>query len=201
MKAFQGVGALLKNSWMRIVLRGERPKLGHPRFNGLYILRNPWHMDSITEQYRFIETNRIILNRIGRVDTILEIGCGEGHQSLYLRQACRSLVGLYVSSRAVRRARRKCPDCTFLMEDIFSKVIAQRAPFDLITACEVLYYINDVPAAIRQMSALARTIVVTYFQDEMENLDAIILSLPGSCSEVIKFEHCSWRIAWFRGST
>lgn len=156
-------------------------------------------MSSPTETHRFEETNRLILDNFGRVGSILEIGCGEGHQSLYLSQVCDRIVGLDVSARAVARARSRCPEGKFLVGDIFSKEVDALAPFDLVVACEVLYYMADVRLALRRIRLLSHNNLVTYFDGELANLDHHILSLPGTDSELFEFKDSRWRAAWQRG--
>jgi hypothetical protein len=101
-----------------------------------------------------------------------------------------------VSGRAVERARKRCPGSEFLVGDIFSQEVSARAPFDLVVACEVLYYMTDVPAALRRIRKLGRHNLVTYFAGEMETLDALVLTLPGVASEILEFESSRWRAAW-----
>jgi SAM-dependent methyltransferase len=188
----------LRKIWKRFALRGARYASNHAMLKALYMLHDPWSMASPRERYRFAETNQLILRNFGEVNTLLEIGCGEGHQSLYLRQLCNRLIGLDVSDIAVKRARRRCPGSEFLVGDIFCQEIRVQAPFDLVVGCEVLYYMADVPAALRQMQALGLYNFVTYFAGEMEKLDLQVLSLPGSASDFIEIENSRWRAAWWQ---
>ena len=199
MKSFQRVSAKLKKIWMRLILRGTRYSNGYKKLDAFYIINDPWHMDSPSEQYRFKETNRLILENFGAVRSLLEIGCGEGHQSLHLQQVCDRLTGLDVSDRAVGRARRRCPRDEFLVGDIFSLAVGAKAPFELVVACEVLYYMSDVPAALGRIQALGRNCFLTYFAGEMETLDSQVLSLPGAVSKILQFEQSRWRAVWWRG--
>ena len=184
---------------MRFVLRGVRYSNNHKKMDLIYLVSDPWHMSSLGEEYRFAEINRLIIEKFGRVGSLLEIGCGEGHQSLYLREVCDRMIGLDVSARAVERARMRCVRGEFLVGGIFSQEVDARAPFDLVIASEVLYYMSDVPAVLRRMRALGHNNLVTYFADEMENLDLQVLSLPGVASEVLEFKHARWRVVWWRG--
>ena len=121
---------VLKKIWMRFALRGVHYGNNYKKLDAFYMINDPWDMVSPSQQYRFAETNRLILEKFGRVGSLLEIGCGEGHQSLQLGQVCDRLTGLDVSARAVKRARRKCPPGEFLVGDIFSQEIGAKAPFD-----------------------------------------------------------------------
>jgi hypothetical protein len=198
-RVFLVYGARLKRIWMRFALRGVAYSNNYKKLNVIYMLHDPWRMDSPWEHYRFAETNRLILEKFGRLGSLLEIGCGEGHQSLQLKQVCDRLIGLDVSRRAVKRARRRCPQGEFFVGDVFSQEVKAQAPFDLVVACEVLYYMSDLPTSLRRMQALGRNLLVTYYGGQMGILDPQVLSLPGAVSEILEFEHARWRVAWWHG--
>ena len=189
----------LRKTWKRFTLRfrGTRYTSNYAKLDKRYMLEDPWNMTSSSEQYRFTETNQLILRNFGKVNTILEIGCGEGHQSLYLQQMCNRLIGLDVSNLAVQRARRRCPESEFFVGDIFCEEISVQAPFDLVVCCEALYYMEDVSAALKQIEALGCNRFVTYFAGEIEKLDLLVLSLPNSESDNIEFKNGLWRAAWW----
>ena len=95
-------------------------------------------MNCERERFRFRETNRVIWENFGHPHKLLELGCGEGFQSDQLQQVCDHLYGIDVSRRAVRRARRRCPQATFAIDDIYGmRRPTSLAPFDLVTACEI----------------------------------------------------------------
>jgi SAM-dependent methyltransferase len=198
-KLVQKTVANVKGAWRGFALRDIRYSSDYKKLDTCYTVPDPWLMASPSEQFRFRATNKLILAKFGRVASVLEIGCGEGHQSLYLQNVCDRLTGLDVSVRAVKRARSRCPQAGFLVGDIFSQEISALAPFDLVVACEVLYYMIDVPAALRQIRSLGRNCLITYFSGEMETLDRqVVVSLPGTRSEVLAFEQVRWRALWWR---
>ena len=197
-REYQKALAKLKMVWRRLVLKNIRYSSDYERLDAFYAVPDPWGMTSQSEQFRFRETNRLILEKIGQQGSILEVGCGEGHQSLHLEHVCERLTGLDVSARAVSRARNRCPKSQFFVGDIFSHEVTALVPFDLVVACEVVYYMSDVPAALEQMRALGRNCLITYFSGELENLDRQVLtSCPGTLSEMIEFENGKWRVMWW----
>jgi SAM-dependent methyltransferase len=198
-KTSQEVANKLKKIWMRLALRGVHYSNDYGKLDAIYLVHDPWRMDSPSQRYRFAETNQLILKEFGVVESLLEIGCGEGHQSLHLERVCDHLTGLDVSVRAVKRARRRCPRSKFLVGDIFSQEVGALAPFDLVVACEVLYYMNDVPAALRRMRALGRNCLVSYFDREMGSLDQQVLDSPGIVSGIMEYQNTRYRVAWLRG--
>ena len=84
----------LRGFWVRWALRGVHYADRAGKLNLLYRVEDPWQMQSAREQARFGWTNQIIEANLAPVGTILEIGCGEGHQSQYLARACGQLYGI-----------------------------------------------------------------------------------------------------------
>jgi len=81
--------------------------------------------------------------------------------------------------------------------DVFSSEVSVLAPFDLVVACEVLYYMIDVPAALRKIRTLGRNCLISYFGDEVGTLDRQVFdSFPEARSEILEFEQFRWRVLW-----
>ena len=182
------------------MLRGGRYSGDFRKLNTVYRMPDPWRMALEAEQFRFAETNRLIREQFGRVRSILEVGCGEGHQSLYLQRMCDCLTGLDVSARAVKRAGRRCPPANFLVGDLYAQEVSVLAPFDLVVACEVLYYMSDLPSTLQRIRTIGRSCLLTYFEAEGETLDQHVGEfLPGACGQIIEFEQRRWRARWWHG--
>ena len=145
-------------AWRRYALRSVGDNDNYPDLNRLYALPDPWDMESPTEQSRFAQTNAVLDQLAGRIGSILEVGSGEGHQSLYLSQLCERLYGFDVSERAVTRAQSELPQCHFGVGHLSALpwTLEPHEKYDLVVACEVLYYLRDVEAAVREMSRLGR---------------------------------------------
>jgi cyclopropane fatty-acyl-phospholipid synthase-like methyltransferase len=193
--------SLFRKFWLRVVASNIHYTSSYTKFDRMYLLRDPWHLGSSGEEHRYKETNRAIRQNLTAVNSILEIGCGEGHQSIYLKTVCGDLTGLDVSRRALWRAQRRCPEMRAILGDMYTDQLKENIPFDLVVACEVLYYMKDVPAALRRMRTLGRHVLVTYFEGEMERLDPIVLTAYGCQSETIEWLNQRWRIAWFSGGS
>ena len=190
---------LLKKLWMRLALRGVQFADKHATLDRFYKVKDPWGMDSPRELFRFFETNQLIRTHFGRPNRILEIGCGEGHQSVELLKISDHVFGLDVSSRAISRARMRCPTATFAVGDISSTQIAKQwVPFDLVVACEVLYYMKDVPAALAAMQRLGRGCFVSFVDSRRERLEPLIAAIPRTSSHRIEFQNLGWTAVWWR---
>jgi hypothetical protein len=195
-----GIARLLKTRWMsRTFPHGMHYRDEAARFDRLYLVRDPWSMNCEREEFRFKETNRVVTENFDRPHDLLEIGCGEGLQSNGLRLVCDHLYGIDVSTRAVRRAKRRCPKATFAVASMYG--LPQSIPltrFDLVTACEVLYYVADVPRALERLSELGHGCLVSYYDGMREGLHAHVAEVPGVQFELISYEGFSWTFAWWR---
>ena len=187
---------------MKFALRGIRQNDAHARLNRAYTVTDPWHMNATREQFRMAETNRLIQEHLGeRFGSVLEIGCGEGHQSEHLARLADTLTGLDVAPKAVERARLRLPTATFLAGDIFAQSWArERGRFDLVTACEVLYYMSDVPRFLRTLDELGGACLVTYFAPAGRICEAPVMAMPGAKQARFRHEDTEWVAAWWTGA-
>ncbi len=190
---------LKRRSWMKFALRGVSGNDNFDRLDLAYTVEDPWNMDSPTEQARFEATNRIIEREFGRVDSLLELGCGEGHQSARLAGLATRTYGLDVSAKAIERARQRMPQAQFAAADIFHQPWAGEIErFDLVTAFEVLYYLGDVEATLARMSQLGRACVVTIFAPAARRVGPHLERIPGLRKDWIWHGGTVWLVAWWR---
>jgi Methyltransferase domain len=190
----------LKTRWMGTTFPyGMHYRNEVARFNRLYLLRDPWAMNCGRERFRFMETNRLITENFDHPYNLLEIGCGEGLQSSELQQISDRLYGIDVSVRAVRRAVRRCPQATFAVGNIYRLPQSmQSTRFDLVTACEVLYYMADVPGALRRLGELGRACLISYYDGVREEMDKHVKEIPGVRFESVSYEDVLFTFAWWR---
>jgi SAM-dependent methyltransferase len=185
--------------WRRYTMRHLRQSDNYRDLNRLYAVPDPWGMVTEREQSRFRQTNAVLESLVGPVKSILEIGSGEGHQSEHLARLCQRLDGVDVSARAVARASARVPHCRFGVGDIANLpwTMAEGDRYDLVVACEMLYYVADVPKTIARMSELGRACLVTFFcpgQRLARHLEAI----PAAQRGWIYHEPYAWLWAFWR---
>jgi 2-polyprenyl-3-methyl-5-hydroxy-6-metoxy-1,4-benzoquinol methylase len=193
----------VRRTWMRYALRGVFQRDAHARLDLAYTFGDPWHMDSELERFRFAETNRIIVDEIApRVHSLLEIGCGEGHQSEWLTRLCDRHTGIDVSPRAVERARRRLPAATLLAGDLYAQPWSNEGGrFDLVTGCEVIHYISDPRQFLHTIDRLGRACLVTYCAPVPENVRAAVMAMPGARDATFRFDKTEWIAVWWLGAT
>jgi SAM-dependent methyltransferase len=191
----------LKSLWSRLMLRRVQYRAAYGRLRALYSVEDPWNLSSSKEVSRFEAINAIIADhlKMGGDSRVLELGCGEGHHSAYLKQICGTLYGLDVSDLAVRRARLRNPECVFaagLAEDAASVFPGVR--FDLIVASETLYYLKDLDIALAKLKAIAPRLLVTNLMERHQKI-AHHLKGPGWTdlapihAEGVDWSCCVWQ--------
>lgn len=186
-----------RSLWKRLIFRRVDFSDNHRAFKTAFILPDPYGLRA--ESFRFSETNRIIQDKFGYVDRLLEIGCAEGEQSKKLQMQCRSLNGVDVSARAIARAQKNCPTGAFSVGDVFS-INPDEPPFDLVVACEVLYYIKDTTAALDRLSRLGKSCLVTYYDKYDDRLREYFAKVPDQNRAAIQCGDERWHVLWWTGS-
>lgn len=171
------VTRIARKVWRRLVAKNLTASDDYERLDRFYAMEDPWEMGSTREQLRFAQTNAVIEDRLRHVGSVLEIGCGEGHQSLHLARICDRVTGIDVSERAIVRARSRLPGAEFLVGDVASLSSSGRR-FDLVVACEVLYYVKDIPATLARMSELGTACLVTFFCPSARIVAPHLVSIP-----------------------
>lgn len=157
--------------WRSIILRNTGFSGAYRKLRLLYSLEDPWEMASEREQHRFAATSAQLAMIEPKHGSVVELGCGEGHQSLHLRALCERLHGVDLSSAAVARARARCPWAQFSVakvEAVPDLLTGERV--DLITACELLYYLREPERLLPKLQAVTRRIYVSNYRPRSMHL-------------------------------
>ncbi len=172
------------------------------RLQETYRAVDPWGMHTEREQFRFAATNDIILRELAcaeRFDSALEIGCGEGHQSLHLAPLCDQFIGIDIVEDAVRRARERLPGARFVCGELAAQPWrSQGRRFGLVTACEVLFYFSDVPETLATMSALGRNCIVTCHEPSLHVVARALEKMPLMGRSRLQHGAVVWHAFWWR---
>lgn len=185
--------------WMKYALRGVGGSDNFDRLDLAYTVEDPWNMASPLERARFEATNRVVEHAFGRVGSILELGCGEGHQTEWFAKLSDRQYGVDVSPQAVERARKRLPDAHFAATDVFGQPWGDaRHRFDLVTACEVLYYLSEPEKTIARMRHLGRNGLVTFFAPACGRVGPHLETIPGLQRDWIFHGSTAWLVAWWR---
>jgi 2-polyprenyl-3-methyl-5-hydroxy-6-metoxy-1,4-benzoquinol methylase len=188
-----------RRTWMKYAMRGVGAADAHERMDLAYSMPDPWDMDSNMERARFAATDALIQRTFGRLGSILELGCGEGHQTRHFAALADQVYGLDVSTKAIERARVALPDLQFADVDIFEQPWGEeRGRFDLVTACEVMYYMKDVDMVLERMSHLGRACLVTFFSPALRRMAPHLERIPNLQKDWVYYGSTVWLVCWWR---
>jgi 2-polyprenyl-3-methyl-5-hydroxy-6-metoxy-1,4-benzoquinol methylase len=120
-----------------------------------YQNRNPVHRKLIQ---RFVQTLHGLFIEANPIESVLEIGVGEGFLSGYLSEKFpeKRFTGIDLREEDVMRLRRLFPAIRARAASVYEleAAVGKDAPFDLILCCEVLEHLEDPARALDQMLAL-----------------------------------------------
>ena len=194
--------AYAREFWVRLMLRRSQFTGEYGRLKALYAVEDPWLLQSDREQARFAATNALVRSVSPGCRRLLELGCGEGFQTAHLMEVAESVTGIEVSAQAVRRARARCPDATFLVgraEDT-AKLTAGRT-FDLVTAFEVLYYASDIPSILADLQRLAPKVLVSNYAERAERMAGCFEGPGWRRLDDLKADDIVWRVDLWEAAT
>ena len=190
---------VLRRQWLKYSLKNVTNNDNHEGLDRIYRVADPWNLDSPREHARFEATNGMIRRHFGNVGDLLEIGSGEGLQSTYLSRVCRNLHGVEVSPTAVARARKRLPQARFESGDLHTQDwLKHGRRFDLVVACEVLYYVSDLDATIAEMNRLGDACLVSFFTGEAYKMASKLDRIEGVQKEWFCYDGVTWLMAWWR---
>ena len=138
--------------------------------------------DRIANLYDFFERvyNGKVYKNLGRevakhimpTDTVLECACGTGIISRAIAETCQSLVATDLSSRMLKKAKKKCKtfqNAEFALADIMRLAYAD-GTFDKVVAGNVIHLLDEPYAALKELERVCRVggqiIVPTYVNME-----------------------------------
>jgi SAM-dependent methyltransferase len=120
-------------------------------FDSLYRdIEDPWEQTSVfdsSDSRRLLSINyceRLFLEGEHRRSAkVLEIGCGFGHLTEYLRVAGFNSTGVDISSVAIEKAIEKHPEASFFVRNISEVRLLEEIDPDVIILSEVTWYVLD----------------------------------------------------------
>src|SRR6266540_299913 len=110
---------------------------------------------------RFNEARKALMGRLlqeiingERVSNALDVGCGFGYFSQYLKQSGIEVMGIDGRPENVEEARKRYPDIDFKVYDIEELSVGSLGQYDLVLCFGLLYHLENPFRAIRNLSSL-----------------------------------------------
>jgi SAM-dependent methyltransferase len=122
------------------------------------------------------ELRRILADRVGRVRSALDIGCGNGRFSFVLAEVSDSVLAFDLSTKLIAEAtanaeRRKVEGMTFQVRDLEAGVPA--GPFDLVACMGVISTLIDDVAYNALIDDLERSVVTSGYVLTKDTLSTV----------------------------
>ncbi len=105
----------------------------------------------------------MILNALGELGSVLEVGCGSGSVAVRLAQAGFAVTGLDVSREALQRAHtlaRNAGASVAWKEGFAEKIPYPDKSFDYISCCHTLEHVRDLGAVVAEFKRVARKKII-----------------------------------------
>jgi SAM-dependent methyltransferase len=94
------------------------------------------------------------------LQTALDVGCGVGYFSAFLRDLGFQVVGVDGRAENVAEAQRRHPDIPFHVANVEDFSVTQLGRFDLVLCFGLLYHLENTFAAIRNLYALTAKVLL-----------------------------------------
>lgn len=94
---------------------------------------------------------------------ILDVGCGKGNVTQFLKRKNNQVIGVDVSKTAIAKARAAFPDIHFAVMPAHDIIQCKEAGFDLVTVQAVLAYMEDWQAFIKDAAEVTKYCLVTEY--------------------------------------
>jgi ubiquinone/menaquinone biosynthesis C-methylase UbiE len=136
----------------------DRHDIDSSIFQGRYVnfQQGKYTDEFIYGRYQMFEEIDRILNSLPEDARVLDLGCGTGHFSSYIKSRGYSVTGLDPSTKMLGYARENFPDITFV-EGYSNALPFEDNYFDLIISIEVLRYL-DADIVFKSYQEIMRTL-------------------------------------------
>jgi len=121
----------------------ERHDIDSSIFQGRYVnfTQGKYTDEFIYGRYQMFEEIDTILSKLPKGAKVLDLGCGTGHFSSYIKTLGYDVTGLDPSTKMLDYSRQNFPDITFV-EGYSNTLPFEANTFDLIISIEVLRYLD-----------------------------------------------------------
>jgi 2-polyprenyl-3-methyl-5-hydroxy-6-metoxy-1,4-benzoquinol methylase len=120
---------------------------------------DPWHFaSSLYERNRFAKMLKL-MHCVPHA-RILEVGCAEGHFTQHLLRLSSAVTAIDLSAEAIERAKCRAPGAQFFTSTL-EDFRVENERYDVVVCGEMLYYVDDIDAAVNKLRQLGRYLVTS----------------------------------------
>ena len=101
-----------------------------------------------------------LLERIQPSESLLEVGCSEGHYLHKVKDCCRRTVGVDVEEDKIEEAKNRNQKSEFYMVEPGKRLPFNDQEFDWVLCTEVLEHVPDWPQTLSEVKRLAKKFVL-----------------------------------------
>ena len=163
----------------------------------IYFFRNPWNLNNYNETLRYKKINEYLLefNNLNKFESAIEIGSGEGHQSIYLSQITKNLDAIEISSIASKRSKkRNLGNVNFKKINLYN--YKSNKYYDVVIASEVIYYFNDIEKFINKIETLGNSYFISYYYYENDILKKYFIDSKYK-KYVFEIDNSKWQFIYW----
>lgn len=134
------------------------------QFDAMYAAEDMFGFDSWRQadvQHIRLRLTREILSDFN-FERVLDLGCGKGHATQFLKRANNQVIGIDASSLAVHKAKASFPDIVFRCCEVQSYLVKPEE-YDLISCQGTLGYIKDWRNLLRTIATRCYRCVVSEY--------------------------------------
>jgi tRNA (mo5U34)-methyltransferase len=111
--------------------------------------------------------------------TAIDVGCGLGHYSAFLKQEGFSVMGVDGRAENAQEAQRRFPEISFQASDAEDPAIRNFGAFDVVLCQGLLYHLENPFQAMRNLQAITRHVLVVNSMCVPDSRPVVILRDEG----------------------
>lgn len=130
--------------------------------NGGYRYTQNAPYSSIVSNKRITDETERFINSIGRIKTVIDVGCGDGTYTAELKQRLPNIdfTGFDPASEAIALASDKYPNCKFIVGDVLNSATFPPQKYDLAIIRGVIHHLPTQAEAVKNAAILSKRVLI-----------------------------------------
>lgn len=130
--------------------------------NGGYRYTQNAPYSSVVSNLRITDETEKVLNRIGNLKKVIDIGCGDGTYTAELKQRLPNVefTGFDPASVAIQNAAKKYTDCKFLVGNVLDASTFPQQQYDVAIIRGVIHHLPTQSEAVKNAALLSNRVLI-----------------------------------------